>query len=116
MSKAATHPTESISDEVLTRFKDVQRQQWAHFAPLEVMTPPAAARLVRHAGVKAGHSYGETDDFSYNVVDKPVHIHDLNATLLHCLGIDHERLTYRFQGRDFRLTDIHGTVVKDILA
>jgi hypothetical protein len=67
-------------------------------------------------GVKGGVEVGETDDFSYNVVDKPVHIHDLNATLLHCLGIDHERLTYRFQGRDFRLTDIHGKVVKDILA
>ena len=67
-------------------------------------------------GVKAGLDYGETDDFCYNIVDKPVHIHDLNATLLHCLGVDHERLTYRFQGRDFRLTDIHGTVVKDLLA
>ena len=66
-------------------------------------------------GVKPGIVYGETDDFSYNVVDKPVHIHDLNATILHCLGINHERLTYRFQGRDFRLTDVHGTVVKDIL-
>jgi hypothetical protein len=66
-------------------------------------------------GVKAGLTYGETDDFSYNVVDKPVHVHDLNATILHCLGIDHERLVYRFQGRDFRLTDVHGTVVKDIL-
>lgn len=67
-------------------------------------------------GVKAGLDYGETDDFCYNIVDKPVHIHDLNATLLHCLGVDHERLTYRFQGRDFRLTDIHGTLVKDLLA
>lgn len=67
-------------------------------------------------GVKPGISYGETDDFSYNVVDKPVHIHDLNATMLHCLGIDHTRLTYRFQGREFRLTDVHGNVVKDILA
>jgi len=67
-------------------------------------------------GIKPGTVYGETDDFSYNVVDKPVHIHDLNATILHCLGIDHERLTFRFQGRDFRLTDIHGNVVKDILA
>ena len=66
-------------------------------------------------GIKPGMVYGETDDFSYNVVDKPVHIHDLNATILNCLGIDHERLTFRFQGRDFRLTDIHGTVVKDIL-
>lgn len=67
-------------------------------------------------GIKPGLVYGETDDFSYNVVDKPVHIHDLNATILHLLGVNHERLTYRFQGRDFRLTDIHGTVVKDILA
>ena len=67
-------------------------------------------------GIKPGMTYGETDDFSYNIVDKPVHIHDLNATILHCLGIDHERLTYRFQGRDFRLTDVHGKVVNDILA
>jgi len=67
-------------------------------------------------GVKPGIVYGETDDFSYNIVENPVHIHDLNATILHCLGIDHERLTYRFQGRDFRLTDIHGNVVRDILA
>ncbi|MGH7127170.1 MAG: DUF1501 domain-containing protein [Planctomycetaceae bacterium] len=66
-------------------------------------------------GVKPGVVYGETDDFSYNVVENPVHIHDLNATILHGLGIDHERLTYRFQGRDFRLTDVHGVVVKDIL-
>jgi hypothetical protein len=66
-------------------------------------------------GTKPGIVHGETDDFSYNVTEKPVHIHDLNATILHCLGIDHERLTYRFQGRDFRLTDVHGTVVKDIL-
>lgn len=67
-------------------------------------------------GVKAGHVHGETDDYCYNIVDKPVHIHDFNATLLHCLGIDHTRLTYRFQGRDFRLTDIHGDLVKEILA
>ena len=66
-------------------------------------------------GIKPGLVYGETDDFSYNVVDKPIHIHDLNATILHCLGIDHTRLTFRFQGRDFRLTDVHGEVVKDIL-
>ena len=67
-------------------------------------------------GMKGGYVHGETDDFSYNITDKPVHVHDLNATLLHCLGINHEQLTYRYQGRDFRLTDIHGTVVKDILA
>jgi hypothetical protein len=68
------------------------------------------------AGIKPGITYGETDDFSYNVTKDPVHIHDLNATLLHLLGVDHERLTYRFQGRDFRLTDIHGKVVNGILA
>ena len=67
-------------------------------------------------GVKPGISYGQTDDYCYNVVENPVHIHDLNATVLHTLGIDHEKLTYRFQGRDFRLTDIHGDVVKGILA
>lgn len=66
-------------------------------------------------GVKPGITYGETDDFSYNVIENPVHIHDVNATIMHCLGIDHTRLTYRFQGRDFRLTDIHGNVVKDVL-
>jgi hypothetical protein len=67
-------------------------------------------------GIKPGIVYGQTDDFSYNISENPVHVHDLNATLLHCLGIDHERLTYRFQGRDFRLTDVHGSVVRDILA
>lgn len=67
-------------------------------------------------GIKGGVTYGETDDYCYNAVENPVHIHDQNATILHCLGVNHERLTYRFQGRDFRLTDIHGNVVKDILA
>jgi hypothetical protein len=67
-------------------------------------------------GIKAGIVHGETDDFSYNVTENPVHIHDLNATILHCLGINHERLTFRFQGRDFRLTDVEGRVVKEILA
>lgn len=67
-------------------------------------------------GVKAGFTYGETDDFSYNSVTPPVEIHDAHATMLHILGIDHEQLTYRAQGRDFRLTDVAGRVVKDILA
>jgi hypothetical protein len=67
-------------------------------------------------GVKPGFSYGQTDDYCYNVAENPVPIHDLNATVLHCLGLDHEKLTYRFQGRDFRLTDIHGEIVKGILA
>ena len=67
-------------------------------------------------GVKKGFSFGKTDDFCYNIEENPVHIHDLNATILHLLGIDHERLTYRFQGRDFRLTDVHGKLIKEILA
>jgi hypothetical protein len=67
-------------------------------------------------GVKPGASYGETDDFSYNVVRDPVHVHDLNATILHLLGLDHRKLTYKYQGRYFRLTDVHGGVVKNILA
>jgi len=68
------------------------------------------------AGVKHGFSYGETDDFSYNIVKNPVHVHDFHATLMHIMGIDHERLTYKFQGRRFRLTDVEGKVVKDILS
>ena len=67
-------------------------------------------------GIKGGANYGKSDDFSYNVAEKPVHVHDLQATTLHLLGIEHEKLTYKFQGRDFRLTDVHGKVVKEILA
>lgn len=66
-------------------------------------------------GIRGGMSYGRTDDFGFDVVENPVHVHDLHATILHIMGIDHERLTYRHQGRDFRLTDVHGHVVKDIL-
>jgi len=66
-------------------------------------------------GIKPGITYGQTDDFCYNVVENPVHIHDFNATILHCLGLNHEKLTYRFQGRDFRITDIHGEVIKGLL-
>lgn len=68
------------------------------------------------AGVKPGITYGETDDFSYNIVKDPVHVHDFHATLMHLLGIDHERLVYKYQGRRFRLTDVHGKVVQGILA
>ena len=66
-------------------------------------------------GVKPGLVYGATDEIGYNVVEKPVHVHDLQATILHQLGFDHTKLTFRFQGRDYRLTDVHGKVVKDIL-
>jgi hypothetical protein len=68
------------------------------------------------AGVKAGTAYGATDDYGYFATENKVHIHDLHATLLHILGMDHEKLTYRYAGRDFRLTDVHGHVVHDILS
>ncbi len=67
-------------------------------------------------GIKAGISHGATDDFSYNITHNPVHVHDLNATILHCLGLNHERLTFKSRGRQYRLTDVHGNVVRDILA
>ena len=67
-------------------------------------------------GIKGGLSYGQTDDYSYNIVENPVSVHDLHATILNQLGIDHEKLTFKFQGRHYRLTDVHGHVVKDILA
>ncbi len=67
-------------------------------------------------GVRPGMTYGETDAFNYNILRDPVHVHDLHATLLHCLGVDHTRLTYKFQGRHYRLTDVHGAVVRGILS
>jgi hypothetical protein len=67
-------------------------------------------------GIKPGITYGRTDDFCFNIAENPVHVHDLQATILRCLGFDHERLTYRFQGRHYRLTDVHGHVVQDVLA
>ena len=67
-------------------------------------------------GVKPGITHGETDEFSYNIVKDPVHVYDLHATIMHLLGIDHTKLTYHYQGRDFRLTDVHGEVVNNILA
>jgi hypothetical protein len=70
---------------------------------------------VAGGGTKPG-IYGETDELGFGVVEGKIHVHDLHATLLHQLGFDHERLTYRFQGRDFRLTDVHGKVVRRILA
>ena len=67
-------------------------------------------------GLKRGHVHGATDDLGFNVTQDPVHVHDLNATLLHALGFDHTRLTYRFQGRDYRLTDVHGEVIRALFA
>ena len=67
-------------------------------------------------GFKGGMAYGATDDFGWYAIKDKVHVHDLHATILHLMGIDHERLTYRYSGRDFRLTDVSGTVVKNIIA
>jgi hypothetical protein len=78
--------------------------------------PNAFTMWLAGGGVKPGLTFGESDEFGFNAVKDRVHVHDLNATLLHLLGFDHTRLTYRFQGRDFRLTDVHGAVVKGLLA
>jgi uncharacterized protein (DUF1501 family) len=66
-------------------------------------------------GIRPGCSYGMTDEYSYNIVENPVHIHDMNATLMHLMGIDHQRLTYKYQGRHYRLTDVHGNVVRELI-
>ena len=78
--------------------------------------PDCYQMILAGGGVKAGHVHGTTDELGFGVAEDPVHVHDVQATILHLLGIQHERLTYRFQGRDFRLTDVHGDVVHDILA
>lgn len=78
--------------------------------------PKAFTMWMAGAGVKSGFTYGETDDFSYNVVKDTVHVHDFHATLMHLFGVDHERLTFKHQGRRYRLTDVHGHVVKDLLS
>ena len=78
--------------------------------------PDAYSIFLAGGGVKHGISYGETDELGFSVVQDKVHVHDLQATIMHLLGFDHERLTYRFQGRDYRLTDVHGKIVKGILA
>jgi uncharacterized protein (DUF1501 family) len=78
--------------------------------------PRAFTMWMAGGGIKPGLTYGETDELGYNITRDPVEVHDLHATMLHLLGIDHEKLTYRFQGRDFRLTDVHGKVVQGLLA
>jgi uncharacterized protein (DUF1501 family) len=78
--------------------------------------PDCFSVFLAGAGVKQGFSYGETDELGFGVAENLVHVHDLQATILHLLGLDHKKLTFRFQGRDYRLTDVHGKVVKDVLA
>ncbi|HLJ53950.1 MAG TPA: DUF1501 domain-containing protein, partial [Chthonomonadaceae bacterium] len=76
----------------------------------------AYSMWIAGGGFKGGTVYGETDEYCYNVAKDPVHVHDMQATMLHALGIDHTRLTYRYQGREFRLTDVYGNVVRPLLA
>ena len=78
--------------------------------------PRCFTTLLAGAGIKKGFVYGATDDYCYNITENPVHVHDLNATILHLMGVDHTRLTYKFQGRNFRLTDVHGDLVQAVLA
>ena len=76
----------------------------------------AFSMLLAGGGIKGGITYGQSDEFGLNVAENPVHVHDLHATILHLAGLDHEKLTYRYAGRDFRLTDVHGRVVHDVIA
>ncbi|HXJ74125.1 MAG TPA: DUF1501 domain-containing protein, partial [Candidatus Dormibacteraeota bacterium] len=76
----------------------------------------AFSMLLAGGGVRGGFAYGASDELGMNVAENPVHVHDLHATILHLLGLDHERLTFRYAGRDFRLTDVYGRVVREILA
>ncbi len=78
--------------------------------------PRCFAMWLAGGGIRGGMTYGETDDYSYNIIENPVEVFDLHATILHCLGVDHTRLTYKFQGRHFRLTDVHGSVLRPLLA
>jgi uncharacterized protein (DUF1501 family) len=76
----------------------------------------AFSMLLAGGGVKRGYSYGQSDEFGMHAVDKPMHVHDFHATLLHLMGLDHTKLTYRYSGRDFRLTDVHGNVAHDLMS
>jgi len=78
--------------------------------------PQAFTMWLAGAGVKTGQTIGATDDLGFHIAERPIHVHDLQATILHLLGMEHTELTYRFKGRDFRLTDVSGTIVNEILA
>ncbi len=78
--------------------------------------PRCFSMWVAGGGFRGGLAYGATDDYGYNIVEQPVSVHDLHATILHQLGVNHEQLTFKFQGRHYRLTDIHGTVVKELIS
>jgi hypothetical protein len=107
LDRAAPKEIRRARDELRTVQK-ARQQFWESIRTVMVMA--------EGGGIKPGITPGETDDYCYNITKDPVHVHDLQATILQCLGIDHTRLTYKFQGRHFRLTDIAGNVVKNILA
>ena len=93
-------------------------RRWARVEKAYQAIVEAAGRHADDAlvAIETAYQHGETDEFGFNVARDPVHVHDLHATLLHLPGLDHTRLTFRFQGRDFRLTDVHGHVVRELLA
>ena len=115
-------PARPLVPEVVARFLEYLRESgrlaegddWA--AQVRILARSYAERLKPGGGVKGGQAYGATDDFGYFAVENKVHVNDLHATMLHLLGVDHTKLTYKFQGRDFRLTDVAGHVVKPLLA
>ena len=78
--------------------------------------PDCYSMWMAGGGVKGGLTYGKTDELGFSITENPVHVHDLQATILHLMGLDHEKLTFRFQGRDYRLTDVHGQVINDLVA
>jgi hypothetical protein len=106
-----------LEDTLVVGMGEFGRTPWTDLTP-EGRGHHATAFTVFLAGggVKGGYSYGSTDEYGAKIASNPVHVHDFHATILHLLGLDHTRLTYRYSGRDFRLTDVHGKVVKDILA
>ncbi len=101
--------------ELLFRVAERRELDSRHFHQRQIQAAHLAVGLAG-GGIKGGMTYGSTDEFGFAAVENKVHVHDLHATILHQLGINHEKLTYRYSGRDFRLTDVHGEVVKGILA
>ena len=106
-----------LRDRMIERLRDNLRK--AHPTEQELFQLPLGTELVRlpiDVKGKAGHIHGVTDEFGAYITEGRVHVHDLHATILYLMGLDHERLTYRYGGRDYRLTDVHGTVVRGVIA
>ena len=116
MLSPPTMPTPSLSTSFVVVTTEFGRSPKINQSLGRDHYPKAFSSAMFGGGVKGGVTYGATDDYGYYATENKVHIHDLHATLLHLLGMDHEKLTYRYAGRDFRLTDVHGRVVHDILS